>query len=96
MERVTIDMDGLRAEYRAGLRRRIETLEGYVPQLEGSETAREAVRRQAHSLKGSGQTYGYPEITTAAGPCEAASDEDLLERLQALLDVLRATVGASI
>ncbi|MFQ6614022.1 MAG: response regulator [Fidelibacterota bacterium] len=56
--------------------------------LEGSSDAGDSIRRIAHSLKGSGGTYGFPSVSEMAGAVENASDETLLDSLSALLDHL--------
>jgi DNA-binding response OmpR family regulator len=55
----------------------------------GSREALAAVRRIAHALRGSGATYGYPEITDRAAAVENALDRDELPPLDRLIDTLK-------
>ncbi len=48
-----------------------------------------SIRRLAHSLRGSGATYGFPEISKLAMATEEASDEDLAEALAQLVEHLK-------
>ncbi|HLF94012.1 MAG TPA: response regulator [Planctomycetota bacterium] len=54
----------------------------------------DAVRRIGHSLRGSGATYGFPEITEAARALEEAEEGAILERLEALVQTLRTVHAA--
>ncbi len=56
----------------------------------GSAEAVDSVRRLAHSLRGSGATYGFPEITDCARTVEEASEADLAARALALVQTLRS------
>jgi len=51
--------------------------------------ALDSIRRIAHTLKGSGGTIGLPEITAAAAVVEEIEEDQILDPLDALLDVLR-------
>lgn len=48
------------------------------------------MRRMAHALRGSGSTYGFPDVTAAAARVEEASEADLLGAVDGLLAVIRA------
>jgi diguanylate cyclase (GGDEF)-like protein len=82
-------MDRLATEFRQRLNERLEALAAARATLGHDAASRTLVRNLSHALKGSGGTYGYPEISAAAGSVESASDADLAERLDALLAVLR-------
>jgi diguanylate cyclase (GGDEF)-like protein len=83
-------MDELRAWYREGLAARIEALEAARAGLDaGGAGADESLRRIAHSLRGSGGTYGYQQITDDAALVEDAEPELLAARLERLLSTLR-------
>ena len=74
--------------YRASLEGARET---FVHALEGGQ--HDSVERQAHDLKGSGSSYGYPSLTEAARQLELAASqpqarEDLHENLQNTITVL--------
>lgn len=47
------------------------------------------IRRLAHSLKGSGGTFGFPEITAAAAALEESVEETLFEYLESLIETVR-------
>lgn len=84
-------LDDLKARYRKGLPAKIESLElGKQALMAKTSDAATSVRRQAHALRGSGGTYGFPEVSEAAAAVEGAlSDEDLAARLDLLLNLLR-------
>jgi len=60
-----------------------------------SDESLKQIRDTAHNLRGSGASYGFPEITQAAARVEDAAPADLLDSIQDLLRVLNATVAAS-
>jgi two-component system cell cycle response regulator len=84
-------MDELKSWYREQLSARIDALEAAGGALREGRAgeARGTIRRIAHSLRGSGATYGFPAITQAAAAVEEATEADLVARLQALLEILR-------
>ncbi len=83
-------MDDLRAFFREGIVARIKALESAQRALvRGDEEANEAIRRIAHSLRGSGGTYGFPEVTSSAALVEDCAGESLGEALEELLSTLR-------
>ena len=87
-------MDDLQQMYRETLRRRIEVLESARKALtSGDPQAREAVRRIAHNLRGSGSTYGYPEITVAAEKLELADQDQCISELDGLMTIIREVAG---
>jgi diguanylate cyclase (GGDEF)-like protein len=83
-------MDEMKRIYREALHARIEAL-GSAGRLldEGDEEAADSIRRLAHSLKGSGGTYGFPEISNVAAIVESASDDQLRKSLDELMTVLK-------
>lgn len=89
-------MDELRRTYRRALPGRIAALEGARDAaLAGDVEAGATVRRVAHSLRGSGGTYGFPEVSAAAAAVEESTDIELAPRLDALLTVLRTIALSS-
>ena len=56
--------------------------------LHGDKSVLDEIRLHAHSLKGSGATFGFPEISEAGKKLEEAHDNELLEKLNELLNVL--------
>jgi HPt (histidine-containing phosphotransfer) domain-containing protein len=98
-------MDDLRRLYRDALRIRLEALAASRSVLVSAETGQEvdaaslsvadaatAARRIAHALRGSGGTYGFPEVTQAAAAVEDATPAQLVGRLDALMQLLRSTI----
>lgn len=82
--------------YKQRLVSKISKLEEFLALLEQSQSLEEDVeeelRRMAHSLKGSGGSYGFPEITEAAGKIEVAPLPSLKELLTDFLNLLRTIV----
>lgn len=78
-------MDELRALYRSLLADHRHSLEDLRTRAMGGDAAAwEAILREAHTLKGSGGQFGFPEITTAARALReapAAAQPDLLDAL---------------
>ncbi|HQP97901.1 MAG TPA: response regulator [bacterium] len=89
------DMDDeLKAHYRQGLHARIEALESARQALpEMAPEAVERVKRTAHSLRGSGATYGFPKISETAEALENSTEKDFPGALGKLIEVLRETVS---
>jgi diguanylate cyclase (GGDEF)-like protein len=86
----------LKACYRQGLAARISALETCRQSLtEQAPDAIATIRRIAHTLRGSGGTYGFPEITAAARAVEEAALPALAESTQALLSVLRKVAAGT-
>ncbi len=88
-------MDRLISEFRERLTERIEALAAARAHLGADPAGRGLVRNIAHALKGSGGTYGFPAITAAAGLVESAPDDELAQRLDDLLAVLRREAAST-
>ncbi|MEM7395834.1 MAG: Hpt domain-containing protein [Verrucomicrobiota bacterium] len=89
-------LEELKAWYIGSLQERIEALEGPISACReggGSEEAEKTIRQIAHSLRGSGATYGFPQITEAAAAVEDAPEADLVGLADTLIDVLKSTAG---
>lgn len=56
--------------------------------LHGDKSVLDEIRLHAHSLKGSGATFGFPEISEAGKKLEEAHDNELLENVNELLNIL--------
>ena len=83
-------MDDLKAYYRGSLKNRIETLEAVKRNLGRDDgEAGESIRRIAQSLKGTGATYGFLEISDAAGVLLEAPPEALPEATEALIETMQ-------
>lgn len=61
----------------------------------GGDEAADSLRRLAHSLRGSGATYGFPEVTDAAALVEDATPDALRGAVRELLGVLRGVAIAT-
>ncbi|HEX6309881.1 MAG TPA: response regulator [Longimicrobiales bacterium] len=86
-------MDDLKTVYRSALPARIAALEAARDSLGRDGGA--AIRSIAHSLRGSGATYGFPQVTAAAAAVEDAGESDLPLRAADLITVLREVAGAA-
>ena len=70
---------------------RADELRGVVEGLaSGSPGHREQARQIGQALRGSGATFGFPEISDAAAMVESARDTDLLRRVEGLIAHLRS------
>lgn len=87
-------MDHLKRHYRDSLTNRIAALEQHAQTLDREEdvVAVAETRGLAHTLKGSGATYGFAAVSKAAAAVEEAPLEGLPEALEHLLTILRQTV----
>ncbi len=56
--------------------------------LQGDKSVLDEILLHAHSLKGSGATFGFPEISDAGRELEQAHDNELLDRVNNLLNIL--------
>ena len=87
-------MTDLKHIYRQAAVGRIAELEAGLAGLKQQDTnAVETVRRIAHSLRGSGATYGFPEVSAAAGDVEEGSTAALPELVATLVTVLNGIVN---
>ena len=90
-------MDDLTEAYRAGVQPHLEELRATTPLVrDGDSAAIERVRGISHQLKGSGTSYGYPEITSLATAVLHTSTADLPEALEALITGLDRVAGAEV
>lgn len=92
---VTRDRRDLQDWYREAMLERIDELVKLRERLRGEERASAAdeLRKVGQALRGSGGTFGFPELSTAAGVVELTSDDHALRRLEGLLSELRRFVG---
>ncbi len=88
-------MEDLKKWYRAGLATRMEALKAARRELDRDPDAMDSVRRLAHTLRGSGATYGYPEITDAAGALEDSPPAGFPASLERLLEAMRRICAVS-
>ncbi|MDY6984192.1 MAG: response regulator, partial [Pseudomonadota bacterium] len=86
-------LEELKQQYRLSLAGKSKTLKALIEQVRaGNDAAETSLRLLAHSLHGSGTTFGYPAISAAARSVEHA-DADLLLANAAQLD--QALIEAS-
>ncbi len=81
-------MDDLKSWYRGGLITPINALRIAQRELSHNSDAVESIRRIAHTLRGSGGTYGFPEISDAALHLEEAPHAEVPASLIRLLRTL--------
>lgn len=82
-------MTELRDFYIASLGPQIEALRVALAAMEGGDSrAEDSIRRVAHQLKGSGASYGFPEVTDRALDVLNAPDGDVDASTCALIDLL--------
>ena len=59
------------------------------------ERSRETIRKTAHSLHGSGATYGFPEISELAARVEFAEDTTLTDETNHLVGLLANIIATA-
>lgn len=75
--------------FRDAMTTQITELELTLEQLDTDPEAEVRLRRLAHSLKGSGATYGYPRISITAAAAESADPGDLESSTRSLIESMR-------
>lgn len=84
------DRERLQAWYRSAMRRRIAELEALRPGLtRGDSEARAAARSIGHALRGSGGSFGFPQVTGAGAALEDAEAGGFARAYEGALHVLR-------
>lgn len=82
-------LEELKEQYRLSLPDKVKTIRSLLNDLRAGNTeAQASLRLLAHSLHGSGTTFGYPEISAAARAVEHADADSLLQQLANLVRVL--------
>lgn len=82
--------DELKEQYLRSLVERIDTIKGYVRDYRsGDADIDQKIRLLAHSLHGSGATFGFPAISEAAKEVEFAPEKELIKKLTQLVKVLK-------
>ena len=72
-------MQDLEEVYRRGVEPQLIRLLSVLPNLEAGEAdAVQTVRNVSHQLKGSGSSFGHPEVTTSPPPCWRPQTANLL------------------
>lgn len=86
-------MKDLQQHYLEGLPSRIDALSSALKVLKDNpRDTEESIRRIAHSLRGSGATYGFPKITEISGRLEDCKTKDMPEILDEFIRYLRNLV----
>lgn len=85
-------MTDLKTLYRHAIVGRVTELEAALEAAAGGTGSDDALRRIAHSLRGSGATYGFPEVSDAAALVEDASAGRVQSLTAALLKVLHTVI----
>jgi diguanylate cyclase (GGDEF)-like protein len=76
--------------YRQSIPVAIEALNAALTSFESQKKEGvESLRRIAHQLRGSGASYGFEAVSRAAEELELASEEEIREKVQQLVNVLR-------
>ncbi|HTR00662.1 MAG TPA: response regulator [Candidatus Acidoferrum sp.] len=84
----------LKQQYRQTLPDKIAAIRAMLQELrDGRKEADDKLRLLAHTLHGSGSTFGYPEISAAAKAVELAPGDELLKHLTQLIRVLVAAAA---
>jgi DNA-binding response OmpR family regulator len=82
-------LEELKEQYRKSLSEKSQSIRELVRALrQGDSKAADEIRRVAHTLHGSGSTFGFPEISEAARAVEHANQATLIPALTALAKVL--------
>lgn len=89
-------MEDLQQFYRSAVGDQVAALERAIILFEsGVANAEETIRQLAHTLKGSGSSYGFPEVSHAANLVERATVDQLAVSGWQLVDILNSiTAGA--
>ena len=83
----------LQSSYLRGLTAKLETLNSAKRDLlSDTEEAAETLRRVAHQLKGSGATYGFPQISEAAELVEESELESIHFKTNRLIQILKKLI----
>lgn len=89
-------MEDLQEFYRSAVGDQVAALERAIILFEsGVSNAEEKIRQLAHTLKGSGSSYGFPEVSEAAAIVERSAMDSLPSTAWKLVDILKTiTDGA--
>jgi CheY-like chemotaxis protein len=88
---VTPELGKLQAWYRQAMLKRIVELRDLRSRVEASDPeACDAARKVGQALRGSGATFGFPQLTAVATLVEISPNSDLLRRVEGLIQELGA------
>jgi len=83
-------LEDLKKQYLDSLATKIDSFKTLVREFrEGDDQAEKGIRTLAHSLHGSGATFGFPEITDAAREVEHADEANFIKNLTLLIKVMK-------
>ena len=83
----------LQSTYLRGLAAKLDTLNLAKRELlSDTEEAAETLRRVVHQLKGSGATYGFPQISEAAELVEESELESIHFKTNRLIEILKKLI----
>lgn len=86
----------LQKKYLASLPERVEELKTSGRLLQqGNAVAEQTLRTLAHSLHGSGATFGFPQISDSARAAEHAATEQLPQKIVDLVQVIQQIITAA-
>jgi DNA-binding response OmpR family regulator len=89
-------MDDLRQFFTDVVTDQLAQIDGLISSISAGDVDQvETLRRIAHSLKGSGATYGFPDVSEAARRVEGVTGDELLKAAARLTETLR-TVASDI
>jgi len=84
----------LLSQYIDSLKGKMDRIDSLLSKfIEGNSKAGDNIRLLAHTLHGSGTTFGFPEISEAGKNAELANKDELEQKLLALKKVLQDTVA---
>lgn len=84
------ELEALRREFVEGLPEQAAALDAALRLLQAAPAeAAQAIRRVAHRLRGSGGSYGFPELTEAGAAVELAEPGELAARGRELVSLVR-------
>lgn len=84
------ELEELRREFVEGLPEQAAALDAALKLMEAAPAeAAQVIRRVAHRLRGSGGSYGFPELTEAGAAAELAEPGDLADRGRELIALIR-------
>lgn len=93
-EECRIEMQDLSEAYRRGIGPMLDGLRSALSDVrDGNDEAVARARGLSHQLKGSGTSFGHPEVTALASAAIDATDADLAEALDPLIAALEDVVG---
>ncbi len=89
-EQPDAELEELRREFVEGLPEQAAALDAALKLMEAAPAeAAQVIRRVGHRLRGSGGSYGFPELTEAGAAVELAEADQLVARARELVGLIR-------